>query len=218
MVAGNELFKKQEISTTQRTTTADKMNEVLEEADGIINRREELRLSSDEFLTDMLSQANPPAAKLDRRGDWVKYSKRVEDHIESYTRKQYESEDGTTDQVQSWTAQQCIDAIRRYCDRFGSNARGFEDQLRDMLKISHYAQLAHDKLKEVSLKDNADHRGLMRLHDVKKMLHGLISARALSKPYIIKNGSPFYYEITEGVVDNIKTVLAIISDGGQIKE
>jgi len=153
--------------------------------------------------------------KLDRRGDWVRYSKTVEDHIDSYTRKQYESEDGTTDQVQSWTAQQCIDAIRRYCDRFGNNVRGFEDQLRDMLKISHYAQLAHDKLKK-AVEGNSP--VIIRRFDVDSLIHGLISSRKLSKPFIIENGSPHYYELSESVVNNIMDVLTVISEGGQIKE
>lgn len=87
---------------------------------------------------------------LDRLGDWRKFSNQEELHIEQYTRKQYESEDHDSDQVGIWTAAECNEAIKRYTNRFGRNARGPKEALRDCLKIAHYAQFMYDKLKKES--------------------------------------------------------------------
>jgi hypothetical protein len=85
---------------------------------------------------------------LNRLEDWKRFSELVEGHIVTYTIPQYQSENGELDQIGIWSAIDCISAIRRYCARFGKNARGPEEALRDMLKIAHYAQFAHDKLRE----------------------------------------------------------------------
>lgn len=85
---------------------------------------------------------------LDRVTDWREFSRQVEKHIEQYTIPQYQSEDGESDQVETWTAEACREAMQRYLNRFGSrNARGAREVLRDMLKIAHYAQFAYGKLK-----------------------------------------------------------------------
>jgi len=139
---------------------------------------------------------------LDRVAEWQAFSKKVEEHIKSYTIKQYQSVDGTTDQVQSWDPGKCIDAIKRYIDRFGSNARGFDDQLRDMLKTAHYASFAHGKMAanpEKYNKNKIDFSGndIVRALDTVKMLRnsGRLSA-----------GDKYYCKIDENIVVEIADV------------
>lgn len=85
---------------------------------------------------------------LDRAGDWQRFHQQMLRHIEEYTRPQYENEDNTVDQVGAYCSEDCIRAINRYMARFKRNYRGNREQLRDMLKIAHYAQFAYDKLKD----------------------------------------------------------------------
>ena len=82
---------------------------------------------------------------MNRVAEWDQFAELVEAHIINYTLPQYDNPDGN-DQVSTWTAAQCVDAIKKYCARFGNNVRGPDDQLRDLLKIAHYACLAHSKL------------------------------------------------------------------------
>ena len=79
---------------------------------------------------------------MDRIRDWQEFSKQMEKHIKEYTIPQYQNEDRKEDQVNIWTAKDCINAIKKYTSRFGKNVRGPKEALRDMLKIAHYAQLA----------------------------------------------------------------------------
>ena len=79
--------------------------------------------------------------------DWLHFADTVAEHIEYYTVPQYG--DAPDDQVESWTAEHCVNQLHKYASRFGSNKREGQDAL-DLLKIAHYAQLAYDKLhKEV---------------------------------------------------------------------
>lgn len=80
-----------------------------------------------------------------RLKDWISFSVKVHSHIISYANPQYSNPDGD-EQIDHYTAQQCVDQIKRYTARFGRGARGREEELRDLLKIAHYAQFAYDKL------------------------------------------------------------------------
>ena len=84
-------------------------------------------------------------AQSQRAKDWVVFANRVTHHIDGYTVPQYG--DAPNDQVAEWTAEHCVNQLSKYASRFGSNARGGQDLL-DLLKIAHYAQLAYDKLLE----------------------------------------------------------------------
>jgi ubiquinone biosynthesis protein Coq4 len=79
-----------------------------------------------------------------RSGDFIDFSLTVARHIDHYTVPQYG--DRPDDQVETWTPEQCMDSIKRYCNRFGSNRRGRIETLRDMVKIAHFAQLIYDKM------------------------------------------------------------------------
>jgi hypothetical protein len=78
-----------------------------------------------------------------RGREWLNFSESVEDHIEKYTVRQYG--DYPSDQVTEWSAEQCVDQVKKYANRFGKGARGPAEELRDLLKIAHYACLAWNK-------------------------------------------------------------------------
>lgn len=81
-------------------------------------------------------------SKLSLRGrDWLKFSDAVLEHIENYTVPQYG--DKGNDRASDYTTEVIADHIGRYKDRMGSNARGEVEAKRDLVKIAHYASLAH---------------------------------------------------------------------------
>lgn len=75
---------------------------------------------------------------------WDQFAREVGDHIESYTVPQYGDYPG--DPLAEWTLEDIATTIRRYANRIGKNARGAQEDLRDMLKIAHYACTAWHKL------------------------------------------------------------------------
>lgn len=79
-----------------------------------------------------------------RVDDFETFSKIVVGHIRNYTIPQYG--DAPHDQIQEWSPEQCIDSIKRYVNRFGTNRRGRIEQLRDLAKIAHLAAIIFDKL------------------------------------------------------------------------
>jgi hypothetical protein len=87
----------------------------------------------------------------DRLKEWDEFQREVERHIRFYTLKQYWNPEGD-EQVDEWNYKSCIDAIKRYVNRAGRGARSDEEQLRDCLKIAHYACFAYFKwMKEADL-------------------------------------------------------------------
>lgn len=85
---------------------------------------------------------------LDRIKDWEKFSDQIKLHIKQYTIPQYQSEDNESDQVGILTSTECSVKMKYYLARFGKGQRGDKEQLRDMLKLAHYAQFTYNKLKE----------------------------------------------------------------------
>lgn len=91
---------------------------------------------------------------LSLRGrEWKEFAEKVMAHIESYTVPQYGDKGG--DLVSRRDAGWCVDQIEKYVLRFGTNARGMEDQLLDLCKIAHYACMAHQKLVEQLFREEA---------------------------------------------------------------
>jgi hypothetical protein len=80
----------------------------------------------------------------EREIEFFHFSELVKAHIASYTIPQYG--DKPDDEVESWTAEQCVLAIQKYTKRFESARRGRIETLRDMVKIAHFAALAFSKL------------------------------------------------------------------------
>lgn len=85
-----------------------------------------------------------------RGSEWEQFSGMVKIHIDNYTIAQYG--DGPHDQVERWSAEDCIQQVQRYCNRFGRNQRGMQDQLLDLKKAAHYLCLAYFKLQEQTSK------------------------------------------------------------------
>jgi hypothetical protein len=86
---------------------------------------------------------------IDRVQEWEAFSEMVKIHIKEYTIPQYgNSTDPEIDQVGAWTARDCLQSIMRYINRYGKNARGDVEQMRDFLKIAHYGALAYFRWKE----------------------------------------------------------------------
>lgn len=82
---------------------------------------------------------------LSNRGkEWEEFSALVLDHIETYTVPQYG--DAPDDQVEEWSADECVMTIRKYGARFKKNSREGQD-VSDLMKIAHYACLAHGKIR-----------------------------------------------------------------------
>lgn len=77
--------------------------------------------------------------------EWKKFAKRVLTHVDNYTIPQY-GDTGDSD-IDDWTPEDCILAIRKYISRFGRNSRPDQNKL-DMLKIAHYACFTYNKIKE----------------------------------------------------------------------
>lgn len=86
------------------------------------------------------------SGKYNRVQQWEHFDEQMHRHIEQYTRQQYGTKDGN-EQIDNFTVEDCWRSIERYYNRRGKNARGPVEELRDLLKIAHYAQLLYDKLK-----------------------------------------------------------------------
>jgi hypothetical protein len=86
-----------------------------------------------------------PSTLSVRGADWNRFSERILRHVENYTVPQYG--DAPHDEVESWTAADCVRAVKKYAARHGKNSRAGQDKL-DLLKIAHFAQLAYDKITE----------------------------------------------------------------------
>lgn len=82
-----------------------------------------------------------------RGQEWQDFSEQVGKHVEEYTVPQYG--DRGNDLCTDYTPEHCIKQIEKYVKRFGKNARPGQQE-RDMLKIAHYAQMAHTKLVETT--------------------------------------------------------------------
>lgn len=78
-----------------------------------------------------------------KKKNWVKFSEKVERHIETYVVPQY-GDDGD-DIATEYTFEECILNLKRYIARAGKNSRAGQNEL-DMIKIAHYAQMAHNKI------------------------------------------------------------------------
>lgn len=74
---------------------------------------------------------------------WIIFAALLGKHIKEYTIPQYG--DYPNDNMSSFSAEDCEKNISRYVARFGTNARGVNETLRDYMKIAHYAAMAFIK-------------------------------------------------------------------------
>ena len=82
---------------------------------------------------------------------WTIFQTIVYTHIKDYAVKQY-GDDGD-DPVTDYSADDCVRNMKKYIARHGKNARPDQDKL-DLIKIAHYAQMAHDKLESNDAHEN----------------------------------------------------------------
>ena len=89
--------------------------------------------------------------EFNRVQEWEDFSALVTTHLIEYTIPQYG--DFPNDQMTTASIEDIKHNMTRYINRLGSNMRGRDDQLMDMLKMAHYACMAHTKLKEKFMLD-----------------------------------------------------------------
>lgn len=80
-----------------------------------------------------------------RAKQWQRFSDIVLQHIEEYTVPQYGDE--PDDQIEDWSAKECVRAIGKRCARHGSNSRDGQELL-DIKKMAHESCLAYFKLEK----------------------------------------------------------------------
>jgi hypothetical protein len=87
----------------------------------------------------MEQQRRVSRTKRSRR--WDGFADKVAAHIDDYTVPQYGDEGD--DLASEYTAEKCVDQVKKYLGRFGRNSRPGQDEL-DIVKAAHYLQMAHD--------------------------------------------------------------------------
>jgi len=93
-----------------------------------------------------------------RLNRWWKFAKEVGSHIEGYTVPQYG--DYPDDQMTNATVADMAHDIRRYSNRAETNMRGREEELRDCLKMAHYAcEIYLKRLEQYSAEDTEGDNG-----------------------------------------------------------
>lgn len=81
---------------------------------------------------------------------WDMFAAIVSKHVAEYAVPQYG--DYPADNMSTMSAEDCQKQISKYASRFGTNARGQEEGLLDLLKIAHYAGMAYMKHKDLESK------------------------------------------------------------------
>ena len=82
---------------------------------------------------------------MGRVADFHIFSSVVLEHIKEYTIPQYGDSPG--DEVDSWSAEQCVKAIQKYTKRHEACQRGRLELLRDLIKIAHFSAIAFWKMR-----------------------------------------------------------------------
>lgn len=82
---------------------------------------------------------------------WMAFALEVLRHIEEYTVPQYG--DFPHDQMTTAKESDILHDIQRYINRFERNARGDEEQRRDLFKMAHYACILEFKKQQFSKRD-----------------------------------------------------------------
>ena len=95
-----------------------------------------------------------PVAKSNRGQHWLDVCLDVLDHIENYTVPQYG--DYPNDQLTEWTDDEILSSMKRYLGRAGKGQRGSSEEVRDMLKLIHYASVRYARLAAKDQEANND--------------------------------------------------------------
>ncbi|KFZ25612.1 MAG: hypothetical protein KQ78_02186 [Candidatus Izimaplasma bacterium HR2] len=78
----------------------------------------------------------------EREKQWNEFSDLVAKHLRVYTTPQYG--DVGEDEITNYTVETCIEQVRKYCKRYGSQSRDGQQEL-DFIKMAHYIQCAWEK-------------------------------------------------------------------------
>ncbi len=84
----------------------------------------------------------------ERGKEWLAFSAMVLSHIENYTVPQYG--DKGEDLATEYTPEYCVSQVEKYAKRYGKNQR-YGQEISDIIKMAHYAQMAHAKLTGVQV-------------------------------------------------------------------
>jgi len=98
----------------------------------------------------MVINATGEEVKSNRGKEWVRFSAEVLHHIENYAVPQYG--DLPNDTASQLSIQDVKAMLTKYISRIGSNARGKVEEVRDCLKIAHYACILHTKYTATAMK------------------------------------------------------------------
>ena len=82
----------------------------------------------------------------EKRIQWEKFSTEVGNHVDNYVVKQYG--DFPDAMIESFSVDDIKRELNRYIHRVGKNSRGHIEDIRDCLKIAHYACYLKQKLVE----------------------------------------------------------------------
>ena len=78
--------------------------------------------------------------------EWYKFAIEVMKHINNYVIPQYG--DYPDKMIEDWDIKSIKEQLNRYVKRIGVGSRGLKEELRDALKIAHYACYLYTKLKK----------------------------------------------------------------------
>jgi len=76
--------------------------------------------------------------------NWQKFNEVVINHIENYAVPQYGPD--IKENVDVEDTNDCLKYIAKYKNRHGSERRGRIEELRDLIKIAHFAQIGFDMM------------------------------------------------------------------------
>jgi len=84
---------------------------------------------------------------MNRLEEWEDFNQKMLIHIEDYTLAQYGNSSGD-EQIDTFSIEDCWMNLMRYYNRRNSSVRGKKEQLRDIIKVAHYAQLIFTKMQK----------------------------------------------------------------------
>lgn len=75
--------------------------------------------------------------------EWDEVAAIVHDHVNNYGVIQYGDYGEEDELLGKMDADDCMEHIRQYVKRYGNGVRGEAEELRDLLKISHFSGVAY---------------------------------------------------------------------------
>lgn len=92
-----------------------------------------------------------------KSNEWLNFAYTVINHVENYSVPQYGPDITLNSDVEN--PKDCMKYISKYIQRYGSERRGRIEELRDLLKIAHFAQIAFHMMQVTEEEYNALENG-----------------------------------------------------------